>query len=405
MALIKLSKSFIESYSLPSEGQILYRDTSTLGFGVKFTKTARTYFAERKVHGRTRRVTLGRHGGLTLSEARIEAQKTLGSLAKGIDVTIQRKKAALKETEENRNTKLGGTTLVETYSAFLDSSVRKPSTIKKYDRAIYSKLKGWLTIPMNRITPEMVSKKHKAIAKNSPSEANHTMRVLRAIFNHAMETLTLPNGEYLINRNPVTRLSKTKSWAKVNARTGYIKPHQLRDWWQAVELESPTLRDYLKFVLFTGIRREDASCLKWDDIDFKDASFLILAKNKEAPLPLPLSSYTLTLLRNRQEQSASIFVFPGNGVSGHLAEPRKAYMRILDRTGIKASIHDLRRSFAHYGAELAIPQYLLKRLMLHSLKGDVTHEHYVQHSIEQLRQPSQMLENFILKQANINLDK
>lgn len=396
MAMEKLTKAYIEGFELPEDGPILIRDTVTTGFGIKFSKTVRTYYAERKVHGKTKRVTIGRHGALTLSKARKEAQTILGTLAKGIDVTLKRRKEALEASQYFKKSNQENTTLKEAYQAFLDSSERKQTTLKKYDRAIFVNLKSWQDTPISQITADMVATKHKALIKKSPAEGNHTMRVLRAVFNHAMETIVLPNGQYLINRNPVARLSKTKAWAKVVARTNYIKSHQIKSWWQAVEQEPPTLQDYLKFVLLTGVRRENASSLRWDDIDFEDRSFNLLAKNKDKEVPLPLSNYLLSLLEKRKQQSPSTFIFPSSGKTGHLVEPRKAYMRIQEKTGIEASIHDLRRSFAHYAAELAIPYYIVKRLMLHSLKGDVTQEHYTQHSIEQLRGPSQRIEDFIM---------
>jgi integrase len=69
------------------------------------------------------------------------------------------------------------------------------------------------------------------------------------------------------------------------------------------------------------------------------------------------------LLKDRKvECGDSQWVFPGNGASGHLANPDKAWKRILSRAGIKdirgTWIHDLRRSMgswqANTGASLAI---------------------------------------------------
>jgi integrase len=53
------------------------------------------------------------------------------------------------------------------------------------------------------------------------------------------------------------------------------------------------------------------------------------------------------------------FVFPGKGQTGHLAEPKKGWARVLHRAGLSdLRIHDLRRTLgswqAKQGASLAI---------------------------------------------------
>ena len=53
------------------------------------------------------------------------------------------------------------------------------------------------------------------------------------------------------------------------------------------------------------------------------------------------------------------FVFPGRGKTGHLAEPKKGWQRILSRAGLgDLRIHDLRRTLgswqAKQGASFAI---------------------------------------------------
>jgi len=54
-----------------------------------------------------------------------------------------------------------------------------------------------------------------------------------------------------------------------------------------------------------------------------------------------------------------LFVFPGPGKTGHYAEPKSAWKRILEKAGIKnLRIHDLRRSLGSWqaatGANLSV---------------------------------------------------
>ncbi len=67
----------------------------------------------------------------------------------------------------------------------------------------------------------------------------------------------------------------------------------------------------------------------------------------------------MTILRIRKPTEPPTFVFPGDGKSRHLIEPKRGWNRILERAGIdNLRIHDLRRTLGSWqaktGASLAI---------------------------------------------------
>lgn len=69
------------------------------------------------------------------------------------------------------------------------------------------------------------------------------------------------------------------------------------------------MAEYLLFLLFTGLRRQEAAILKWSDIDLNDW-FLTLTdtKNRE-PLTLPLTEFIFDLLRSRKAiQTQNMFL-------------------------------------------------------------------------------------------------
>ena len=79
------------------------------------------------------------------------------------------------------------------------------------------------------------------------------------------------------------------------------------------------------------------------------------------PQTVPLSDEAVEILAERAKVSTSKagFVFPGDGKSGHLADPKKGWARVLKRAGLDdLRIHDLRRTFgswqAKQGASLSI---------------------------------------------------
>lgn len=71
-----------------------------------------------------------------------------------------------------------------------------------------------------------------------------------------------------ILENPVKRLSQTRAWYRIERRQTYIKPHELKDWYDGVQLlQDGILRDYLLLILFTGLRRREAAGLTWANVD------------------------------------------------------------------------------------------------------------------------------------------
>ena len=64
------------------------------------------------------------------------------------------------------------------------------------------------------------------------------------------------------------------------------------------------------------------------------------------------------------------FVFPSNSRSGYLSEPKVGLAAVDAATGIKASVHELRRSFITVAASAEMSSCALKTLANHRLIGD-----------------------------------
>lgn len=121
-------------------------------------------------------------------------------------------------------------------------------------------------------------------------------------------------------------------------------------------------------------------------------------KNGEV-LRLPMGDYLYNLLKTRAEDAQSDWVFSSYGKQGHISEPKKAVARVRKTSGIYFTVHDLRRTYMTIAASLDISAYALKRLVNHKTSHDVTGG-YIVLGIEQLREPVQKIENYILEQVN-----
>ena len=86
------------------------------------------------------------------------------------------------------------------------------------------------------------------------------------------------------------------------------------------------------------------------------------------------------------------FVFPSNGRSGHVDDPRDWLDAVREATGIEFSTHDLRRTFITVAESCDISAFALKGLVNHSLGAGVT-ERYINMTVKRLRAPAQTVTN------------
>lgn len=79
----RLTKSIVEDIPFLERGQKFYVDGELKGFGLRVGKTNKAYYAEKRVDGKTVRVTIGTHGQITTEQARNKAQELLGKMTMG----------------------------------------------------------------------------------------------------------------------------------------------------------------------------------------------------------------------------------------------------------------------------------------------------------------------------------
>jgi len=319
----KITKSYVDRLSTPEAGQAFVRDSELKGFAVRVTSTgAKSFILEKRIDGKVKRLTLGRYPELTVEQARKEAQKLLGHIAVGRNPPAEKKQESLK-----------GTTLQEAFEDFI--KVRKnlkPRTLYDYQRVMHVVFANWKNKAMLDIGKDMIAKRHSKIgAERGEAYANLSMRFLRALFNFAIAQYEDGSGHAILRENPVMRLTQTRAWYRIDRRQTVIKPHQLAPWYQAtlslkqdqLSKQSALVADYLLFLLFTGLRRQEAATLKWLDIDLNDRSFTLTDTKNREPLTLPLTDFISTLLESRKAAADSDYVFAGDGKAGYLIEPRR----------------------------------------------------------------------------------
>ena len=345
------------------------------------------------------RIKIGTVGDLHLTgpgkSVKKRLQVVLSDLEGGINPNAERKSRRLKEEGEKL-------TLSEALDTYISSVRLKESTAQSYRNTIENNLEDEQESQLSDLLNKQLlfNLQSRITKKAGPYAANATMRVLRAVANASREDLADDSGDSPIPPWPIKgRRQVKKFWNPTERRTGWIKPEYLKDWWKATEAlpneyegNGELARDYLQFVLLSGLRRREATSLRWEDIDFKVNSFKITDTKNNKGLELPCSDYMMKILKRRK----------GESVTGpfELKEPKKMVAWVRGRSGVEFMIHDLRRSFITYAESLDFGGYTIKALVNHSLGNsrDVT-EGYMQLSVERLRKPMQEITRYVLAKA------
>jgi integrase len=146
------------------------------------------------------------------------------------------------------------------------------------------------------------------------------------------------------------------TWFKQAPRRRRLSDEEAVTFRQALENFEPVWREFFTLSLLTGARRQSLLAMRWVDIDLGKARWVIPAtwSKHGDEMVVPLTAEAVTLLSGmRERRGASPWVFPSEkSKSGHLEEPKAAWMRLLDAAGIAdLRLHDLRRTFGSRLAE------------------------------------------------------
>jgi integrase len=342
---------------------------------------------ESKVNGRTCRTNIGRTDLLPLHEARKKALATLSEMAEGKDPNARKRKDSGARI-----------TVQEAFDAFFEArSHLSPHTVDSYKRGLNSHLADWRKREMRSISRKMVMERHRRIGdKHGKPGANLTMRAFRSVYNFTAAT------QEEFPPNPVLILRQAGAWFKETRRRTLISASDLPKWWQAVMDEPDYARDYLLVTLLTGMRRREVARLRWENIDLAECVISVPQTKNGDPLDLPMSAFLYDLIiERRQATNGSPWVFPGIGTTKHLHEVKRFIDRVEERSGVRATSHDLRRTFSTIAESLDIPHYALKRLLNHRTDSDVTGG-YIVHTPDRLREPVERVAQRILELANVS---
>jgi integrase len=223
----------------------------------------------------------------------------------------------------------------------------------------------------------------------APQTVKHLLRLLARIINYGVNRGLCPGLKFKIEMPKVNNLV-----------TEDLSPEQLSDLLTAIDQEPDVqAANFLRLILFTGLRRGEVFKLQWADLDF-DRGFINLRGPKGGTdAKVPLNPAAKELLLNHP-QTDSPFVFPGRA-GGQRTRYPKAIDRIREKAGLPPDFrpcHGLRHFFASQLASSGeVDMYVLQRLLTHK-SANMT-QRYAHLRDESLQRASNLASDLINKAA------
>ena len=86
-----------------------------------------------------------------------------------------------------------------------------------------------------------------------------------------------------------------------------IEEEDMPEWLRRVEaMSNPIRRDLQDAALFTGMRTENVTKIRWESVDWERGG-LFVPRSKTTPSTIPLSTTVMDILRRRRDENAVVF--------------------------------------------------------------------------------------------------
>ncbi|MCV2366591.1 tyrosine-type recombinase/integrase [Roseateles oligotrophus] len=434
----RLTEGRLSAFECPADKQQAFlRDASTPGLSVRATprgektKAVKSYVFERRLGGKTVRVTIGATETWSIKDAQAEARR-LGTLVdQGLDPRIEKANAiasaeathSAKRIEETKRELLArtaweaycevgkaeGTSRGKAWSALhlrdhLALASKGGSAAKRGGRTTEpGPLAELLDEPLADLTSESLERWINAESKKRPTRASLAFRLLRAFINWCAEH---PEYADIVNADSHRKRSIRKQVPPSNPKKDRLQRDQLRAWFEAVRRHGgATTSNYLQCLLLVGARPMELARLRMADVDFRWHSMTMRDK-VEGTRRIPLTHFVAGLIKQIPREKGCPWVFPSaDAVSGHITDPSDTHNRAVAEAGIgHLTLQGLRRSFASLSEWVEAPAGVRAQIQGH--KPSATAEkYYIHRELDQLRVWHNRIEEWILREAGIGVEQ
>ncbi|MGZ5095976.1 MAG: tyrosine-type recombinase/integrase [Burkholderiales bacterium] len=377
----KLTKRFVESLK-PGSADLVIFDELVPGFGVRVMPSGvRSYLVQyRNTQRRSRRLTIGKHGVLTVDLARDRARKILAAARDGRD-PVAEKRVFLEAPTVN--------VLLDRYLAEHVNKRNRASTAAEIRRLVDRHIRHALgTQKVAAVTARDVGALHGRMS-DTPRQANFMLAVCSKAFTLAETWQDRPpgsnpcrgierypeqhrerflSGVELMRLGEVLRLAVSQGlpWSDTVKRSKHLAgPENRRSVYTRVTTAA------IELLLYTGCRLSEVLNLEWDRVDLTE-NIITLHETKvgaaqvvvvSAPARRVLDELALHNFRAR-------WVLPSRGDAEHPLSKtaiEQAWQRIRAVAKLEdVRLHDLRHTVGTYAGQTGANAFLVRDLLRHS---------------------------------------
>ena len=356
----KLTKRTVDALKPRPDRDVVVFDSEVSGFGVRVKSSGRkSYLIQyRNAGGRSRRLTIAGHGRMTADEARDEAKQLLAAAARGQDPAEDRRRALRAPTVAQ----LAALYLKRHAQPGKKTAIADESMLRRYIVPAFGARK------VEAITRGDVARLHHDLAA-TPYAANRVLALISVMFNLAESWgLRAPAS------NPCRHLKRYPE----RKRERFLSAEEVQRLGEALVeaqgVEHPSALAAIRLLLLTGARKSEILTLKWEHVDLQRYA-LRLPDSKTGATVIALGAAAAALLASLDRCEDNPYVCWGATAGGHFVGLHHVWKRIRRRAELPGvRLHDLRHSFASFGAGAGLGLPILGALLGH--KHPVTTARY-----------------------------
>jgi len=324
---ISFSKERLTTLPTPEAGKrATYHDTKIQGLQLRVSSTGiKTFSVYRRMKGgQPERVTLGRFPAMTVEQARKQATTVNAEIEAGANPAAARR--AIRE--EPAFTEMLADMLANKKKR--DGTPITERTKKDYLDTVRLHMGVIANSKLSHITRSEVKAIHTKVSKKSARQADKAVAIISSVLNYAAD------HEHFSGTNPASRIQKNA----VVSRDRFAQAAELPYLFAAIGESS--LADFFLLSLLTGARRSNVQAMAWRELDLDARVWRIGMTKNGTPQNVTLSPEAVSALKARKRTTGtSPFVFPGEGKTGHLVEPKKAWAAVLLRASLRRLLDHL----------------------------------------------------------------
>ncbi len=349
---LKLTKRTVDALETDGKDAVFW-DRELAGFGARVHATGRkTWVVQSRGPSGPKRVTLGRHGELTVEEARKRAALLIDRIKRGEE--------PVGEPLEAEPTVAG---LAERFMRTHVEKHLKPASVAAYRTVLEGHILPALGgMALDEVGGAEVTALHHRL-RDTPARANATVHLLSRMYVLAEAWELVPPG-----RNPCLSVRRYRT----RARERFLTPEEYRRLGRALEQAEtedgtwPPAVAAIRLLVLTGCRRGEILSLRWDDVD-RTAGDLRLRDAKAGPRMVPLTKPVLGILDAIPRSGDNPWVIAGQRPGKRLTGLHHYWRPVRERAGLAdVRLHDLRHSYASRALALGESLYTIGKLLGHT---------------------------------------